>query len=119
MRRPNPFPARKSRLNAQGKTIIAAMTLLDVMEEKLDEKSAGIRLRSEVGLNWSLLTAMQYLSGKEALAVISQLPESWSQDGRDRRDVMKATLLAADAVANVRPDGQMMCASDLAASLKR
>lgn len=62
----HPFPRKKSRLNPQGKTTTAAMVLLDVMEEKLDEKSAGIRLRSEVGLNWSVLTAMQYLSGQEA-----------------------------------------------------
>jgi hypothetical protein len=114
----NPFPARKSRLTPQGKTIAAGLVLLDVMEGKLEDKAAGVRLRSEVGLNWSLITALQYLCGQEAIAALASIPQDWQERGRTRADLVKAVLVAADAVANGRPDGQMLCASYLARDLK-
>jgi hypothetical protein len=114
----SPFPAKKSRLTPQGKTIAAGLVLLDVMEGKLEGKAAGVRLRSEVGLNWSLITALQYLCGQEAIAAVAQIPGDWEQGGRTRADLMKAVLVAADAVANGRPDGRMLCASYLARDLK-
>lgn len=114
----NPFPRKKSHLNPQGKTVAAAMVMLDVVEERLDEKAAGVRLRREVGLNWSIMTAIQYLSGKEAIAAAARLPVDWSQDGRTRKDVVHAILLSASTVSNARPDGQALCASFLAQDLK-
>ena len=114
----HPFPRRKSHLNPQGKTAAAAMALLDVMEERLDEKAAAQRLREEVGLNWSMITAVQYLSGKEAIGAVARLPADWSHEGRTRKDVLHAIILAADAVSNARPDGQALCASYLAQDLK-
>ena len=113
-----PFPAKKSRLTPQGKTIVASRVLLDVMDEKLDESAARIRLTSEIGLQWSVITAMQYLSGKEAIAATAHLPEDWSQDGMTRMDVFKAIFIAANAVANALPDGRMLGASHLAKQLQ-
>lgn len=114
----NPFPRKKSHLHPQGKTAAAAMALLDVMEERLDEKAAARRLREEIGLNWSMITAVQYLSGKEAIAAVAQMPADWTHEGRTRKDVLHAIILAADAVKNARPDGQALCASYLAQDLK-
>lgn len=112
------FPKKKSRLNPQGKAVAAATALLDTVEGKIDEKAAGRRLREEVGLNWSFLTCLQYLSGQEALVAIETLPEDWEQDGRTKRHVFAAAVLAAHTVANVRSDGTPLCASYLAQELK-
>lgn len=114
----HPFPRKKTRLNSQGKTAAAAMALLDVMEERLDERAAALRLREEVGLNWSMITAVQYLSGKEAIGAVARMPADWTREGRTRKDVLHAIVLAADAVNNARPDGQTLCASYLAQDLK-
>jgi hypothetical protein len=114
----NPFPKQKSRLSAQGKAIAAALVLLDVVEEKLDEKSAGSRLRDEVGLQWSFITCLQYLSGQEALGALNALPDDWTRDGRTKPDMIGAVALAAHTVGNIRSDGTMLCASHLAAQLK-
>lgn len=114
----HPFPRKKTRLNPQGKTAAAAMALLDVMEERLDERAAALRLREEVGLNWSMITAVQYLSGKEAIGAVARMPADWTREGRNRKDVLHVIVLAADAVKNARPDGQALCASYLAQDLK-
>lgn len=114
----NPLPRKKSHLNPQGKTAAAAMALLDVMEERLDEKAAARRLRDEVGLNWSMITAVQYLSGKEAIGAVARMPADWAHERRTRKDVLHAIIMAADAVSNARTDGQALCASYLAQDLK-
>lgn len=110
----NPFPKKKSKLSPQGKAIAAALVLLDILEDKIDASVAGQRLRCEVGLQWSFITCLQYLSGKEALSALQALPSDWTQNGRSKRDTLGAVIAAAHAVANVRPDGVMLCASDLA-----
>lgn len=112
------FPKKKSRLSSQGKAIAAALALLDTVEGRIDEKAAGQRLREEVGLQWSFLTCLQYLSGQEALAALKALPNDWAQKGRSKRHLLAAAILAAHTVANVRPDGTMLCASHLAGELK-
>jgi hypothetical protein len=114
----SPFPRKKSKLGPQGKTISAALVLLDVMDEKIDAQAAGLRLRQEVGLQWSFITCLQYLSGKEALGAVEALPNDWTQDGRTKTDVIRAVVAAAHTVANVRSDGTMLCASDLAEHFK-
>jgi len=111
----SPFPKKKSKLSTQGKAVAAALVLLDTMEGKLDDRSAGLRLRQEVGLQWSIITCLQYLSGQEASGTLKALPDDWTQDGRTKRDVIVAVALAAHAVGNVRSDGTMLCASHLAA----
>lgn len=114
----SPFPKKKSKLSVQGKAVAAALVLLDTMEDKLDDKSAGRRLRQEVGLQWSFITCLQYLSGQEASSALEALPDDWTRDGRTKRDVIIAVALAAHAVGNVRPDGTMLCASHLAAQFR-
>ncbi|WP_445145067.1 hypothetical protein [Dyella sp. Tek66A03] len=114
----SPFPRKKSKLGPQGKTIAAALVLLDVMDEKIDAQAAGLRLRQEVGLQWSFITCLQYMSGKEALGAVEALPNDWTQDGRTKTDVILAVVAAAHTVANVRSDGTMLCASDLAEHFK-
>ena len=112
------FPKRKSKLTVQGKAVAAMHALLDTVDGKVDEKSAAARLREQVGLNWSFLTCMQYLSGKEALAAIESLPAGWEEQGRTKRHAFAASVLAAHTVANLRSDGTVLCASHLAQELK-
>jgi hypothetical protein len=112
------FPKTKSRLPPQQKAVVAAFALLDTLEGRIDETAAGQRLREQVGLNWSFITCLQYLSGQEALSALRALPDDWSQDGRAKRDLTAAALLAAHTVANIRPGGEMLCASHLADELK-
>lgn len=109
---------KKSRLSPSGKAIAAAIGFLDLIEKRVDEKGLGIRLRAEIGLQWTWLTCIQHLAGKEALAALSALPANWSNGSRSRGDLLVASLLAARAVANARPDGRPLCASRLAESLK-
>jgi hypothetical protein len=75
-------------------------------------------LREEVGLQWSYLTCIQYLSGQEALGALKALPNDWSERGRTKQHLQAASILAAHAVANTRQDGGMLCASDFAHQLK-
>ncbi len=97
---------------------MAAHVLLDTVEGRLDEKGAGRWLREEVGLKWSMLTCLQYLSGKEALGALKALPNDWSERDRTKQHLQTASILAANAVANMRKDGRMLCASDLAHELR-
>lgn len=112
------FPQRKSKLSPKGKVAAAMHALLDTVEGKIDEKAAAAKVREQVGLNWSFLTCMQYLSGKEALAAIESLPGDWEEQGRTKRHAFAASVLAAHTVANMRPNGSMLCASHLAGELK-
>lgn len=112
------FPKKKSRLSAQGKAVVAANVLLDAVEGKIDEKMAGVRLREAIGLQWSFQTCIQYLSGQEALVALKALPNDWSEEGRQKRHVLAAAILAAHMVANFRSKGPMLCASHLAEELK-
>lgn len=112
------LPKKKGRLSPQWKAIVAAHALLDTVEGGLDEQAAGRWLREEVGLQWSMLTCLQYLSGKEALGALKALPNDWSERGRTKQHLQAASILAAHAVANMRQDGRMLCASDLAHELR-
>lgn len=112
------FPKKKSRLSAQGKAVVAANVLLDAVEGKIDEKMAGVRLRESIGLQWSFLTCIQYLSGQEALVALKALPNDWAEEGRQKRQLLAIAILAAHMVANFRSKGPMLCASHLAEELK-
>ena len=117
MRRP--FPAmRKARLRPEVKAVVAGHLFLDLIHGKIEPKAMGLRLREQVGLQWTWLSCMQYLSRKEALAVFNALPAEWEQGGRRRSDILSASFAAAHAVGDLRRDGQALCASDLAARLK-
>jgi hypothetical protein len=114
----SPFPKRKSTLSELAKAVVAAKVLLDVRDKRLNAAAAGLRLREAIGLQWTFLSAVQYLSGKSAIAAITALPADWMDAGRSKPDLLCAILIATDIVANVRPDGEPLCASDLAKKLK-
>ncbi|HUR39748.1 MAG TPA: hypothetical protein VM240_01120 [Verrucomicrobiae bacterium] len=87
-------------------------------DELLDATAAGLRLREAIGLQWTFLSGVQYLSGKTAIAAITALPGDWTDAGRSKAELLGAILSAADIVANVRPDGEPLCASELAKHLR-
>lgn len=117
-RRFNPFPKKESHLNSLGKTVVAARVMLDVVDEKIDEKAATARLRREIGLNWSWINMIQFLSGKEAIGALGQLPKDWSLDGLTKADIAKAIIVAGVGVKHARPDGRALCASTFAEELE-
>lgn len=114
----SPFPKRKSRLTEQAKAVIAAQVVLDVREEQLDVAAAGRRLREAIGPQWTFLSALRDLPGKSAIAAITALAADWEESGRTRNDLLGAIMMAADLVANLRSDGQPLCASELASHMK-
>ena len=113
MRDHNLTPPRK-KLAPLVKVKLAAATLAAVLADRMSDEEAGRVLREATGTQWSLLTCMQYLSGKEALATIGCLSTDWSEDGMTREGLESATKVAAFAVANAHPNGTPLCASDLA-----
>ncbi|WP_303749337.1 hypothetical protein [Stenotrophomonas pigmentata] len=117
MRNHNLTPKRK-KLAPLVKVKLASGVLAAVLSEKIDEKQAGVLLREATGTQWSLLTCLQYLSGKEAIAAVDGLAESWSEDGMTKEGLRAAIKVAAHAVANFHPKGKSLCASDLAQTMK-
>ena len=105
------FPKRKSKLPPQGKAVAAAQALLAVAEGAMDDKQAGAFLRERVGLNWSLLTAIQYLTGQEAIGAIEALPADWSEGAVDRKQLVAALVLAHDMAANLHPTSPLSAGS--------
>lgn len=117
MRDHNLTPKRK-KLPALTKVQLAATVIAAVLAEKIDEKQAGVILREATGTQWSLLTCLQYLSGKEAIGAVDNLPDSWSEEGMTKEGLQAAIKVAAHAVANFHPKGKSLCASDLAQTMK-
>lgn len=113
MREHNLTPPKK-KLPPLVKVKLAAFALAAVLADRMSEKDAGRLLREATGTQWSLLTCMQYLSGKEALAAIAALPEDWAEDGMTKHVLEHSTKVAAFAVANAHPKGAPLCASELA-----
>jgi len=114
----NPFPRKKSRIPPLGKAVVAARVLLDVRDEKLDDKEARALLRDQVGLNWSLLTAAQYLTGKEAVGAIEPLPAGWSDEHLSKRDLIEAVLFANLLCAQGHPKGSQLSAGLMVPAFK-
>lgn len=112
--RNNNFNPPEKKLPPLVKVKLAAVALATVLSDRMTDKEAGRFLREATGTQWSLLTCMQYLSGKEALSVIAALPEDWSDDGIGKQALEQATKVAAFAMANEHPKGTPLCASDLA-----
>jgi hypothetical protein len=102
MRKPI-FPKRKCKLTPQGKAVAAASVLMAISEGTMDDKQAGRFLRDRVGLNWSLLTAIQYLTGQEAIGALEALPAGWSEHGLDKTQLGAAVVMAHDMAANLHP----------------
>lgn len=117
MRDHNLRPNRK-KLAPLAKVQLASTVMAAVLAEKIDEKQAGVILREATGTQWSLLTCLQYLSGKEAIGAVEGLPDRWSEEGMSKAGLQAAIKVAAHAVANFHPKGVALCASDLAKSMK-
>lgn len=96
------------------KVKLAAAALSAVLAERMTEEEAGRMLREATGTQWSILTCIQYLPGKEALGAIAQLPDDWTEDGMSKEGLESATKAAAFLVANAHPKGTPLCASDMA-----
>lgn len=116
--RHNPFPKKKSKLPAAGKAIAAAIALLAVRDGKMDAKGAGQFLRSEVGLQWTVLTAAQYLTGKEAMQALDSLPPDWSGQGHTRKQMVEAVLFANLFCAQAHPSGSSLSSGALVPAFK-
>ncbi len=114
----NPFPKKKSKLPPTGKAIAAAMALLAVRDGKMEAKEAGQFLRARVGLQWTVLTAAQYLTGKEAMQALDSLPPEWSTEGYTRKQMVEAVLFANLFCAQAHPSGSSLSAGSLVAEFK-
>lgn len=112
-----PRQPRHERFRPLEKVQLATQVLVLFVGEQIDEAQAGRFLR-EAGLRWSLLNAIQYLSGKQAREAIDRLPEDWSDAPFNKAQLLAAVHVAAHMVANLRSDGVPLCASELAASMK-
>lgn len=119
MSRRNPFPAKKSRLPPLGKALVAVHAIQAVLNGRMDHEEVMDYLGGEVGLNWNLLTAMQYLTGKQALGALKTLPANWvGEDGMTMEQVEEAALVAHHMCANFKP-GAALSAGDLVKHFKR
>lgn len=96
----NPFPPRKSKLTPLGKVLAATEVLDQVAKGALDEPQANAALREKVGLNWGLLTACQFLTGKEAIRSVAALPEDWASSTLTRAQILAALTAANYVCAN-------------------
>lgn len=116
--RHNPFPKKKSKLAPLGKAIAAAKALLAVRDEKMDSKEAGLFLRTQVGLQWTILTAAQYLTGKEAMEALESLPADWSDGSSSKKHMTEAVLFANLFCAQAHPSGSSLSAGSLVPAFK-
>lgn len=116
----NPFPKKKSRLPPLGKALAAVHVVQEVLAERMDDKQVSSYLRQEVGLQWTLLTAFQYLTGQEAIGALSELPQGWvGEGGLTRAQVLEAVAAAHQVCANFHPSGRAMSAGLLVQQFKR
>jgi len=112
------FPKKKSKLAPLGKAIAAAKVLLDFRDGKLDTKQAGLILREQIGLQWTVLTAAQYLTGKEAMDALTELPQGWTEGKWTRERMMEAIVFANLFCAQAHPSGSSLSAGAMVASFK-
>lgn len=87
---------------AGAKAVAAAHALLDIANGTLLQEEAGARLRVQLGLHWSVLTCIQYLSGKEVVGALMALPDGWNEHGRTKLDVLQAVVMALGLVSEAR-----------------
>lgn len=84
----------------------------------MDAKEAGLLLRSQVGLQWTILTAAQYLTGKEAMEALANLLTDWSEDGHTPKEMTEAVLFANLFCANAHPSGSSLSAGSMVSAFK-
>ena len=112
-------PAKRlNRLPPLERALFAARMLLSVQAGQMDERAAGRELRAAMGVQWSLLTAIQYLSGQEAIRAIDSLPEEWSMDGLTKADAPRAVLTAGWVCAHGHPGGKPLTSGHLVSAMR-
>lgn len=111
-------PKKKSKLTPLGKAIAAAKALLDFRDGKLDTKQVGLILREQIGLQWSVITAAQYLTGKEALEALTPLPKDWVDGAWTRERMFEAIVFANLFCAQAHPSGSSLSAGSMVGSFK-
>ncbi|ASW44569.1 MULTISPECIES: hypothetical protein [Xanthomonas] len=94
-----------AKLSPQQKAIVAAHAVLNMAEGKADERAVRSLLVNEIGLAWSPLNCLQYLSGKEATAALTALPDNWKQLDRNKSDLLRASVVSLAMVKEVRGAG--------------
>lgn len=114
----SPFPKRNSPLPPLGKAIVAVKVLLDFRDGKLDAKEAGFILRREVGLQWTVLTAAQYLTGKDAMGALAGLPADWADGTWTKQRMLEAVMFANLFCAQAHPKGSTLSGGKLVSAFK-
>lgn len=110
--------SKKSKLFPKDKAIVAAKVLLQFRDEVLDTKQAGQMLREKVGLQWTVLTAAQYLTGKEAMQALATLPPDWVDRTWTKKQMTEAVLFANLFCAQAHPKGAPMSAGSMVSSFR-
>ncbi|NVJ12521.1 hypothetical protein HUW63_46085, partial [Myxococcus sp. AM001] len=54
-----------------------------------------------IGLAWAPLNCLQYLSGKEAPAALTALPDEWQALERNKKDPLRASVISLVMVKDV------------------
>lgn len=111
-------PAKRlNRLPPRERALLSARVLLAVQSGLMDERDAGRTLRAAMGVQWSLLTAIQYLSGQEAIRAIDSLPDDWHQAGLTKGDATRAVLTAGWVCAHGHPGGKPLTSGHLVSAM--
>lgn len=105
------WPKKRSRIGVSEKAQLAAWVLHQVITGVItDPKDAGRQLREAIGLNWSWLTAIQYLTGQEAIGALEALPSGAVYRGVSKRELLAVVVVAHDLAANIPPGGGRLSA---------
>jgi hypothetical protein len=115
----NPFPKKKSPLSSLQKTLAAVRALHRCMYSDMSPEESGKILRSDVKLQWTFLTAIQFLTGKEAIASIMTLPHDVVFDGLGKPMLLEMLARAHDIAANSHPSGATLSSGLLVKKFKR
>lgn len=115
----NPFPKKKSHLSPSEKALVAAHAFHLAVSEGMEPDEIGLLLRTEVGVQWTLLSAIQYLTGKAAVASVLALPSNFTFRGLNKQQLVALVDMANDCAANVRPDGTPLTAGPYLKYFKR
>ena len=90
-----------AKLSPQQKAIVAAHAVLNLAEGKAGERELRSLLVNEICLAWAPLNCLQYLSGKEAPAALTALPDEWQALERNKKDLLRASVVSLVMVKDV------------------
>ena len=95
---------KKCKLSPMSKTMAAAAVDLAVAENRKDGKQAGFYLREQVGLQLTIITAFQYLTGVGAMAAGHALLGDWvGEEDLTKERAKHAMLLGNQFCADAHP----------------